>query len=172
MKTPLKPPPPRALLGPNGNISDHFYKWLQTMQSGVASTISALFSAATKNDYWSKATGALALTPATVWDAAAYVALTDGATIAVDMATGFNFSVTIAGNRTLGNPTNPKVGQSGCFKITASAADRTIDRSGNFKCTADLTFPVTITSGNTAYIFYFVDTSTSILLTAVLNNPT
>jgi hypothetical protein len=37
--------------------------------------------------------------------------LTDGATIAVDASKGPNYSVTIAGNRTLGNPTNGVAGQ-------------------------------------------------------------
>jgi hypothetical protein len=36
--------------------------------------------------------------------------LTDGATISWDMAAGFNAKVTLGGNRTLGTPTNPKVG--------------------------------------------------------------
>ena len=44
-----------------------------------------------------------------VWSAADYVNLTDAATIAVDMSTGINFTVTIGGNRTLGNPTNTKM---------------------------------------------------------------
>jgi hypothetical protein len=42
--------------------------------------------------------------------AAAPQTLTDGATIAWDMAAGFNAKVTLGGNRTLSTPTNPKVG--------------------------------------------------------------
>src|SRR5579871_1605908 len=57
------------------------------------------------------------LTPASVWDAAAYVALTDAATIAWDMGAGFNFNVTLGGNRTLGFPTAPKPGQSGFIDV-------------------------------------------------------
>lgn len=53
-----------------------------------------------------------------VWSAAGYVALTDAATVAVDMSAGFNFSLTIGGNRTLGAPTNMKEGQSGDIVIT------------------------------------------------------
>ena len=40
--------------------------------------------------------------------AAAIIGLTDAATIAVDMSLGNNFSVTLGGNRTLGNPTKQK----------------------------------------------------------------
>lgn len=53
-----------------------------------------------------------------VWSAAAAVALTDAATVAVDFSAGFNFTLLINGNRTLGQPSNPKVGQSGLIQIT------------------------------------------------------
>lgn len=53
-----------------------------------------------------------------VWSAADAVALTDAATVAVDFSTGFNFTLTIGGNRTLGQPSNVKVGQSGMIQIT------------------------------------------------------
>lgn len=39
---PLAPPPPRALLGPDGKISDRFYQWLGSMQKGVSSAISGV----------------------------------------------------------------------------------------------------------------------------------
>ena len=46
------------------------------------------------------------------------VALTDAATIAVDFDTGQNFTVTLAGNRALGNPTNVTAGQTGSIFVT------------------------------------------------------
>lgn len=46
------------------------------------------------------------------------VALTDAATISVDASAGNDFRVTIAGNRTLGNPTNPVDGQQVIFQVT------------------------------------------------------
>lgn len=49
---------------------------------------------------------------------AAEVALVDAATIALDLDTGINFSVTLAGDRLLGNPTNAKSGQSGLIHVT------------------------------------------------------
>src|SRR5262249_36386606 len=58
------------------------------------------------------------MTPKSVFDAQAYVPLPDAATIAIDLNTGINFSVTIAANRTLGFPTNPKVGQGGYIDVT------------------------------------------------------
>lgn len=61
------------------------------------------------------------LTPKSVADAAALVALTDAATIAVDLAAGTNFTVTLAGNRTLGAPSNAKPGMSGTILIKQDA---------------------------------------------------
>jgi len=128
-----------------------------------------VFATATAAEYQGDTAGAKALTPAEVWNAAEYVALTDAASITVNMATGWNFSVTIAGNRTIANPSNAKPGQSGCFKVTASGGTRTIDVGTQYLTT--LSFPISIASGNICYIFYFVDTSSRIIITAAINNP-
>ncbi len=56
-----------------------------------------------------------------VWLSAAEVSLTDAATISVDMSTFLNATVTLAGNRTLGQPSNVKVGQSGVIRIVQDA---------------------------------------------------
>lgn len=61
------------------------------------------------------------VTPKAVFDSSAFVALTDAATIAVDLSTLLNATVTLGGNRTLGNPTNMKVGQSGVFQVLQDA---------------------------------------------------
>ena len=61
------------------------------------------------------------LTPKSVADAAALVALVDAATIAVDLAAGMNFTVTLAGNRTLGAPSGVKPGMSGTILIKQDA---------------------------------------------------
>lgn len=57
------------------------------------------------------------VTAAGLYAASAFVPLTDAASIAVDMATFLNAKVTLAGNRTLGNPTNAKEGQSGVIRV-------------------------------------------------------
>ena len=130
-----------------------------------------VFSQATDAEYQANTAGAKALTPEKVWLGVDYTALTDAASIAVNMGAGFNFSVSIAGNRTLANPTNPKVGQSGCFKVTASGASRTIAVGTNYFSTT--TFPVTIAAASQiCYLFYYVDTTTRIIITGVVNNPT
>jgi hypothetical protein len=55
------------------------------------------------------------------WNAGAYATLTDAATIAVNLALGINFTVSLTSSRILGFPTNPKVGQSGLIEIVQPA---------------------------------------------------
>jgi hypothetical protein len=40
--TPLAPPPPRALLGADGKISDRFYQWLGSVQQGISGAFSSI----------------------------------------------------------------------------------------------------------------------------------
>ncbi len=56
-------------------------------------------------------------------------ALSDGATITIDMATACNHSVTLGGNRTFAAPSNQVVGQSGSIFITQ---DGTGSRTASF----------------------------------------
>lgn len=104
-----------------------------------------------------------------VWSAGAVVALVDAATIAVDMSTFINASVTIEANRILDNPANAKPSQSGCIKVTASGANRTLSKSANWL--SAVPFPITINSGTSAYLFYSVFSATEIIIN-VVNEPT
>jgi hypothetical protein len=61
------------------------------------------------------------------------VTLTDAATIATDASLGDYFRVTLAGNRTLGNPTNPTDGQKVIWELIQDATgSRTITLGSNF----------------------------------------
>ena len=61
-------------------------------------------------------------------------ALTDASSIATNLALSNNFSVTLAGNRTLANPTNIVAGQSGSLFITQDGTgSRTLAYGTNFK---------------------------------------
>lgn len=113
-------------------------------------------------------------TPATllsnnqVWSAADQVALVDGATITVDMGTFLNASVTLGGNRTLGNPTNTKVGQTGYIRIVQDATgSRTLTYSSNWEFGGGVA-PVLTTAANAVDIlFYQVLSATSIFASLV-----
>lgn len=99
-----------------------FKTYLSTVYAPVSVLYANMAAAAlaTAAEYRSNTASKL-LPVASVWSAAAEVALTDAATIVVDFSTFINGSVTLAGNRALGNPTNEKVGQSGYIRITQDA---------------------------------------------------
>lgn len=105
-----------------------------------------------------------------LWIAAqrgAIVALTDGATITPNMASGNFFSATLAGNRTLANPTNVVAGQSGCFFITQDATgSRTLAYGGNWKF-AGGTAPTLTTAANAVDRIDYVVLSTSAIHAAI-----
>jgi hypothetical protein len=64
------------------------------------------------------ATASKLLSTASVWDGAAPVALTSGATPAIDFSGGLDFYLVMAHNATLQNPTNVKPGQKGCIRVS------------------------------------------------------
>lgn len=104
-----------------------------------------------------------------VWASASEVALTDAATIAVDMSLGFRFGVTIAGNRTLGNPTNPKVGQTGSIRVTQDGTGgRTLAFGSNWKFTNGTAATIDTVANRDNLISYEVVSSTFIAVYGVL----
>lgn len=108
------------------------------------------------------------LTTDEVWSSAATVALVDAPTVTIDMATAFNFSLAITANRTLDNPTNPKVGQSGFIQITQDATgSRTLAYGANWKF-ANGTAPALSTAANAVdVLFYQVISATRIIANLV-----
>jgi len=104
------------------------------------------------------------LTNDRVWAAAALVSLTDAATIAVDMSTFINATVTLGDNRTLGNPTNTKNGQSFIlFVIEDGTGTRTLAFASNYKFPAGT--PSIDTGANKVNVFTgFVKSSTEIVM--------
>lgn len=105
------------------------------------------------------------VTPKSVADAMAEVTLTDAATISWDMSQGFDFVVTLAGNRTLGAPTNTTVGKKGRLRVVQDATgSRTLSFNSVFKF-AGGTAPVLSTAANAHdYLYYDVHASTHIVV--------
>jgi hypothetical protein len=88
------------------------------------------------------------MTAEQIEDASAIVTLTDAATIAVDMDTFINGVVTLAGNRTLGNPTNEQIGVWRTIEIVQDATgSRTLAYSSEYVFPAG-TEPVLTTTAN------------------------
>ena len=106
----------------------------------------------------------------TVWSSAVPTALSDASTVATDMSTGFNFSVTLGGNRTLGNPTNTKVGQSGCYYISQDGTgSRTLAYGSSWKFAGGTAPVLTTTASALDVLCYQVKTSTFIFASMTNN---
>jgi len=82
------------------------------------------------------------------------VTLTDAATIAVNAALGNQFTVTLGGNRTLGNPTGAVNGQLLLFAIRQDGSgSRTLAYDTKYRFGTDITaITLTTTSNKTDYI--------------------
>ena len=97
------------------------------------------------------------------------VALTDGATVAVDFDTGQNFTLTLAGNRALGNPTNVTAGQTGSIFVTQDGTgSRTLSYGTSWEFPAATAPTLTTTAAAVDRIDYIVKSSTSIQAVATL----
>jgi len=97
-------------------------------------------------------------------------ALTDASTIAVDMSVGNNFSVTLGGNRTLGNPTNLTAGQSGVIFITQDGTgSRTLAYSSYWDFPSQTAPTLTTTANAVDVLVYTVRNSTSIAAQLLTN---
>jgi len=101
--------------------------------------------------------------------AADITALSDGATITPDFAAGQNFSVTLAGNRTLANPTNIVAGQCGSIVITQDGTgSRTLAYGSYWDFAAGAAPTLTTTAAAIDRIDYYVATTTDIHAVATL----
>lgn len=78
------------------------------------------------------------------------VALTDAATINTDASAGTVFTVTLGGNRTLANPTNPVDGQKIMYRVKqpASGGPWTLTYGTAFRFSADIPQPVLTTTAS------------------------
>lgn len=84
------------------------------------------------------------------------VALTDAATIAVDASLGTEFTVTLGGNRIMGNPTNLTGGQVIIFRVKQDGTgSRTLTWGNKYRFSTDVAQPVlTLTAGQFDYIAF------------------
>ena len=89
--------------------------------------------------------------------------LTDGATVTPDFATSCNFTVTLAGNRAMANPSNPVAGQSGSIFIVQDATGSRTLTWGSYWDFSGGTAPTLTTTANAVdRVDYIVRSSTSI----------
>ena len=89
--------------------------------------------------------------------APAVVALTDAATIAVDASLGNDFRVTIAGSRTMGNPSNPTDGQKITFQVTqGTAGSAAITWGSSYEFSTGLPQPTLSTTAGETDLLAFI----------------
>lgn len=120
----------------------------------------ATFAEATAAQFHANTAGK-ALSTDKVWSAADLVTLTDGATVTADLSTGFNFILTLAGNRTMAAPTNTKNGQSGVILVKQDATgSRTLSWNSAWKWTNGTAPTLTTVASRTDKVYYFVESST------------
>ena len=92
--------------------------------------------------------------------AANITALSDGATITIDMATACHHSVTLGGNRTFAAPSNQAVGQAGSIFITQDGTgSRTAAFNSAFKFVGGTAPTLTTTASATDRIDYIIFSS-------------
>jgi hypothetical protein len=119
-------------------------------------------------DLFKKTAGA-ALTADGVFGDAALTALTDAATIAVDLKTGVNFTVTLGGNRTLGFPSNPQVGQCGViYVVQDGTGSRTLAYGSGYKFAGGSAPVLSTAAGTIDRLTYFVRSATHVDIDASL----
>jgi hypothetical protein len=96
--------------------------------------------------------------------------LTDAATITPDFSDSNNFQVTIAGNRTLANPTNLVAGQSGCIWITqGGTGGHTLAYGSQWDFAGGTAPTLTTAAGAVDCLVYAVQSSTKITATLIAN---
>ena len=99
----------------------------------------------------------------TVAQRGSITALTDGATITVNLANANNFSVTLGGNRTFAAPTNQTAGQSGVIVITQDGTGgRTAAFNSVFKFPGGTAPTLTTTANAVDVVAYYVESATRI----------
>jgi hypothetical protein len=95
--------------------------------------------------------------------AATVTTLTDAATIAVDMSASCNFTVTLGGSRTLGNPTGMVTGQTGSiFVVQDATGSRTLAYSSNWEFAGGTAPTLTTTANAVDRLDYIVRSATAI----------
>lgn len=112
---------------------------------------------------------------AQIWAAFAGITLVDAATVAVDMSTGFNFTLlttsAVGATRALGNPTNAKPGQGGVIVYTQDAAgSRALTFGSAYVAPGGVaSLSLTTTSNATNVIHYTVLPNSTVLLSVAAN---
>jgi hypothetical protein len=137
--------------------------------SGAIPYAALALAAIASNSEFQLGTASKLLTAAALKSTVAYQTLTDAATIVWDMSLGNNASVALAGNRTMGNPSNANPLFGFVWKVTATTSARTLDKGTNFVVATGVeSFPISVQTTETVFVVGFVDTTSRIVITGVV----
>jgi len=151
--------------GSLGSRDSDYFKNAGNISAGQLSV--ARLPVATAAEYSANVSSKVLTTDA-AWATSQIVALTDAATISLDANLGINFSVVLGGNRTLANPTNVKIGQSGFIKVNQDATgSRTLAYGTSWKFSEGSAPVLEIAANALDLLFYLVIDATTILVTHV-----
>ena len=141
----------------DGSVTSAEFQYINTLSSNAQTQIDAKAAVGTANTWTAGQRGEI-------------TALTDGATITIDMADSNNFSVTLAGNRTFANPSNDTAGQSGSIFITQDGSgSRTASWGTDWDFAGGTAPTLTTTAGAVDRVDYVIKDSSNIHAVATLN---
>lgn len=139
------------------------------IKQNASTSATGVVELATAAEYRDNTSGK-ALTTDQVWSAMAEVPLTDAASIALDMSSGFDFTVTLAGNRTLANPTNAMVGKRGRIRVLQDGTgSRTLSYGTNYEFIGGAAPTLTTGAAAEDILYYDVISATRILISPALD---
>ena len=95
----------------------------------------------------------------------AVTVLTDAVNISTNLALNNNFQITLGGNRTLDNPTNPAISQSGSiFIIQDGTGSRTLSLGTDYETVGGAGITLSTAAGSVDVLPYYVKAVDSIQL--------
>lgn len=130
------------------------------LKQAASSSATGVLEIATTTEVRSAATGDKALTAQLIEESSAAVTLTDGASIAFDWDAGIYRTLTIAGSRTLSNPTNGQPGTWRYVRVLTSGASRSLTFSSNYKFAGGTDFVISTTTSTVDFFCIFCHTTT------------
>lgn len=170
---PIVPGNAGMFLTNNGSVPS--WASVVTTGAGLASVAGSTLTvtAALSADVLTGTNTTKAMTVGATYGALTEVALTDAATISVDLSTFINAAVTfnVAGaSRVMGNPANPKQGQTGYIRlIQDGSGSRTLSFGSNWKRQGGA--PTLTTTANAVDVLEYQVLSPTYILYNVLLNP-